>query len=133
VGAVLGLPFWQVGLFRTKEVWRSLGRCGGVWRALGWRAAEAQRAQRRLGGVGGVGGVGGRILGLLWTGKWCAIGRLFAHQKWELGVFTGKTGLIFLYLGGGGLRRSGPGCAPGVGFSGLRFEGRNDEDRTSNV
>ena len=44
--------------------------------------------------------------------RWCAVGTIFAHRKLgRRGFAREKWGWIFLFLGSGGLRESGPECA----------------------
>jgi hypothetical protein len=82
----VGVTGWHLGLFCTK---RDVEDSGTLWSAgEGETAAEARSARRRRGEVVGF---CGRIVGLLWSVRWCASGTLFAHQivgRWGfLGVF----------------------------------------------
>ena len=112
---------------RYGVVWGAVAGFGARWD--GWPRRRRERKEDLEGWVGCVGAYwvsygpeGGALPGPFLRTK---------NRNW--GVFAGKTGFLFLLFGRRGLRGSGPGCAPGVGFSGLRFEGRNDEDRTFNI
>jgi hypothetical protein len=52
-----------------------------------------------------------RIVGPPYYGRDCAPGALFAHQIAGMPVFARLAGLIFLFLGGRGLRAAGQFCA----------------------
>jgi hypothetical protein len=71
---------------------------------------RAPRAERQ-----GVVWFCGRILGLLWSGWWCAFGTIFAHQivgRW--GFRREKWGWLFYFLAVGGCANVVPFAHQGV-------------------
>ena len=99
-------------------------RCASCSKCAHFVAARGGNAEGRAAGERGE--VGAESLDCLSAcrasyreARWCAAGTIFAHRKLAKWGFAGeKRGWIFLFLGGGGLRESGPKCAPDWWVSG---------------